>query len=361
MRRPWPVMLGSIIVLLVMAIPAFSAVFGQVDDRALRSDHPVAVAGEMLRERFPGQESSPYDVVLVGARDDAQVEAYAVALSRLDGVVRVATPQSIVVEGAVVAPNPDPATWTSGRDVRLAVTGSAPPIDPQGEALVEAIRAVPAPADEAFVGGIAAVFADATSGILDRVWLIALWIGVSTLIILFLYTGSVLIPVKAVVLNLLSLSATLGLLVWTFQGGHLGWITGDYVATGTIDISTVALIAIVAFALSMDYELFLLSRIKEEHDAGRSTADAVAFGLQRTGRIITAAALLIAVVFASFLSSGVTNIKQLGFGVTVAILVDATIVRGLLVPAFMRIAGGANWWAPGWLRRVHARFGLSDA
>lgn len=361
MRRPWPVMLGSIAVLLVMAAPAFSAVFGQVDDRALRSDHPVAVAGEVLRERFPGQESSPYDVVLLGAGDSAQVEQYAVALSGLDGVVRVATPESIVVDGSVRAPNTEPATWSSGSDIRLVVTGDVPPIDPQGEALVEAIRAQPAPADEALVGGIAAVFADSTAGIVDNAWVIALWIGVTTLIILFLYTGSVLIPIKAVVLNLLSLSATLGLLVWTFQGGHLGWITGDYTPTGTIDISTVALIAIVAFALSMDYELFLLSRIKEEHDAGRSTADAVAFGLQRTGRIITAAAVLIAVVFASFLSSGVTNIKQLGFGVTVAILVDATVVRGLLVPAFMRIAGRANWWAPAWLRRLHGRFGLSDA
>ncbi len=361
MRRPWPVMLGSIAVLLVMAIPAVTAVFGQVDDRALPSDHPVAVAGEVLRDRFGGQESSPYDVVLINAQDSAAVEAYASQLSTLDGVVRVATPDSIVVDGSVIAPNPDPATWTSGTDVRLAVTADVPPIDPQGEALVEAIRATPAPADEALVGGIAAVFADATSGILDKAWLIALWIAATTLIILFLYTGSVLIPIKAVVLNLLSLSATLGVLVWTFQGGHLGWLTGDYTNTGTVDISTVALIAIVAFALSMDYELFLLSRIKEEHDAGRDTTDAVAFGLQRTGRIITAAAVLIAVVFASFLSSGVTNIKQLGFGVTVAILVDATIVRGLLVPAFMRIAGGANWWAPPFLRRVHARFGLSDA
>jgi RND superfamily putative drug exporter len=158
----------------------------------------------------------------------------------------------------------------------------------------------------------------------------------------------------------LSLSATLGALVWVFQGGHLGWLTGDYTNTGTVDISSIALIAVVAFALSMDYELFMLSRIKEEHDAGRNTTDAVAFGLQRTGRIITAAALLIAVVFVSFLSSGVTNIKQLGFGVTVAILVDATIVRALLVPAFMRIAGGANWWAPPILRRLHDRIGLRE-
>jgi len=178
--------------------------------------------------------------------------------------------------------------------------------------------------------------------------------------VLFLFTGSVLLPIKAIVLNILSLAATLGALVWVFQGGHLTWLVGDYTNTNAVDISSIALIAVVAFALSMDYELFMLSRIKEEHDAGRNTTDAVAFGLQRTGRIITAAALLIAIVFVSFLSSGVTNIKQLGFGVTVAILVDATVVRALLVPAFMRIAGGANWWAPAPLRRLHDRIGIRE-
>ena len=135
---------------------------------------------------------------------------------------------------------------------------------------------------------------------------------------------------------------------------------GDYTVTGTVDMSTLVLVGVIAFALSMDYEVFMLSRITEEHAAGRDTTDAVAFGLQRTGRIITAAAVLIAIVFASFMTSGATNIKQLGLGVTVAILLDATIVRALLVPAFMRIAGKANWWAPSWLRKVHQRVGLQD-
>jgi len=250
--------------------------------------------------------------------------------------------------------------WESENALRLSVSSDVPAIDPRGEALLAAVRAVPAPADTALVGGLGAEWADATSAVFANVWKIAAWIAIATLIVLFLYTGSVLLPIKAVILNLLSLSATLGALVWVFQGQHLTWLTGDYVATGTIDITMVALIAVTAFALSMDYELFLLSRIKEEHDAGRGTTDAVAFGLQRTGRIITAAALLLAIVFASFLSSGVTSIKQLGFGVTVAILVDATIVRALLVPSFMRIAGSANWWAPAWLHRVHSRVGLSD-
>ena len=360
MRRPWPILVACVAVLLILAAPALGAVYGQVDDRALPRDNPAAIAGQVLRDRFPGAESSPYDVVLLQAQDSTAVDAYAEELSLIPHALRVITPTSVIVGGRVVAPNPSPATWRAGADVRLAVIGNVPPIDPQGGALVAAIRAVPPPAEQALVGGLAATFADATDGILSRVWMIALWIAVTTLLVLFLYTGSILLPVKALLMNLLSLSATLGVLVSVFQDNHLTWLTGDYTPTGTIDISTLALIAVVAFALSMDYELFLLSRIKEEHDAGRSTADAVAFGLQRTGRIITAAALLIAIVFASFVTTGTTNIKQLGFGVTVAILLDATLVRGLLVPAFMRVAGRANWWAPAPLRRLHARLGLSD-
>jgi RND superfamily putative drug exporter len=361
MRRPWPVMIGAIALLLVMAYPALSVVFGQVDDRALPPSNSAAVAGQVLRDRFPGQESAPYDVVLVGPTVDAAgIDEYAKQVSAIPDVVRVTTPTSIIVDGNVVAPNPTPQTFTADGMSRLSVVGEVPPFDAKGVAVVDALRSTPAPAADVVVGGQAAGYADSNDGILGSVWLVALWIAVTTLVVLFLFTGSVLLPFKALALNILSLSATLGALVWVFQGGHLGFLTGDYTNTGSVDISSIALIAVVAFALSMDYELFMLSRIKEEHDAGRNTTDAVAFGLQRTGRIITAAALLIAIVFVSFLSSGVTNIKQLGFGVTVAILVDATIVRALLVPAFMRIAGGANWWAPAPLRRLHDRIGLRE-
>lgn len=360
MRRPWPVLLGTTALLLVMAAPALSAVFGQVDERALPADNPAAEAGAVLRERFQEAAGSSYDIVLRGPGSPAEVRDYAIRLSEVPGMERVTTPKSVIVDGTVVAPNPDPATWTTDGAVRLEAVGDVRPVDPAGEALVADIRAVPAPATSTLVGGVAAESADSTSGVLDLVWFVALWLALTTMVILFLFTGSVLIPIKAIVLNVLSLAATLGALVWTFQGGHLTWLTGEYTPTGTIDVATLALIAVIAFALSMDYEVFMLSRIKEEHDAGRSTTDAVAMGLQRTGRIVTAAALLIAIIFASFLSSGATNIKQLGFGVTVAILLDATIVRALLVPAFMRIAGEANWWAPRWLRRTHARVGLRE-
>ncbi len=360
MRRPWPVMIASVAVLLVLAAPAIGAVFGQVDERALPADSPVAQAGQVLRDEFPGYENSPFEIVLIDAGSAEEVRTYAEQVSQLPEVERVTTPADVIVDGQVVAPNPDPTTWSSGNNVRVAAVGSVPPIDPAGEQLLADIRAIPAPASEALVGGVAADWADATQSILDRFWLVILWLALATLVILFLYTGSVLIPIKAFVLNLLSLSAALGVLVWVFQDGRLSWLTGDYTVTGTVDMSTLVLVGVIAFALSMDYEVFMLSRITEEHAAGRDTTDAVAFGLQRTGRIITAAAVLIAIVFASFMTSGATNIKQLGLGVTVAILLDATIVRALLVPAFMRIAGGANWWAPSWLRKVHQRVGLQD-
>lgn len=360
MRRPWPVLLGSIALLLLLASPALNAVFGQVDERALPADNPVAQAGQILRDEFPGYETSPYDIVLVEAGSADEIRSYAQEISQLAGVERVTTPAEIVIDGQVVAPNPDPTTWTDGDNARLAAVGSVPPIDPAGEALLADIRSIPAPAGEVLVGGVAANWGDATASIIDRFLLVVLWLALATLVILFLYTGSLLIPVKALLLNLLSLSAALGVLVWVFQEGRLSWLTGDYTVTGTIDMSTLVLVGVIAFALSMDYEVFMLSRITEEHAAGRSTTEAVAFGLQRTGRIITAAALLIAIVFASFLTSGATNIKQLGLGVTVAILLDATVVRALLVPAFMRIAGRANWWAPAWLRKVHERVGLQE-
>lgn len=360
MRRPWPVLLASVALLLTLAAPALGAVFGQVDERALPADNPVAQAGQVLREQFPGNENAPFEIVLQDASSREDVRSYAQEISQLGEIERVITPTDVIVDGQVVGPNPDPATWTFGNDVRLSAVGSVPPIDPAGEALLADIRAIPAPASEVLVGGVAADWAGATESIVDRIWLIIGWLALTTLVILFLYTGSLLIPVKAFLLNLLSLSAALGVMVWVFQEGRLSWLTGDYTVTGTIDMSTLVLVAVIAFALSMDYEVFMLSRITEEHTAGKGTTDSVAFGLQRTGRIITAAALLIAIVFASFLTSGATNIKQLGLGVTVAILLDATVVRALLVPAFMRIAGNANWWAPTWLRRVHQRVGLQE-
>lgn len=359
MRRPWPFLLGSVAVLLVLAVPALRVSPGQVDDRVLPPDNPAAAASALVRDAFAGEEGSPFEIVLRDA-DPAQVDAYAERIAAIPGIVRVETPTSVLAEGADPTPNPNGAPLAKGDLTRVIAVGDQPFGAQASVKALDAMRALPAPAAEALVGGSTATFTDANHAVTSRIPIAGLWVGLATLVILFLYTGSVLIPIKALALNLLGLAATLGVLVWIFQDGHLTWLVGDFTPTGTVDLGTMVLVAVIAFALSMDYELFLLSRIKEEHDLGRSTRDAVALGLQRTGRIITTAALLIAIVFIAFISSGVTNIKQLGFGAAFAILLDATVIRGLLVPSLMRIAGGANWWAPAWLRRIHARIGLSE-
>jgi putative drug exporter of the RND superfamily len=214
--------------------------------------------------------------------------------------------------------------------------------------------------DGRLIGGASAIYVDSQAGISDHLPAVITWLSIATLLVLFMYTGSILLPIKAVLLNLASLAATLGLVTYVFQEGNLMWLVGDFTVTGTIDTSTLVLVAVVAFGLSMDYELFMLSRIKEEHDNGASTQDAVSFGLQRSGRIISAAAILIALVFITFVTSGVTSIKMLGLGTAFAIMLDATIVRAILVPALMRIAGKWNWWAPKPLAKFHARFGITD-
>ena len=361
MRHPWRVIIGTTAVLLILAIPAFTVVFGQVDDRALPASNQTARAGELLREQFPDNNTAPLVVVLSNPRNAQEVISYAKTISKVAGIETVITPNVVVTDGQIRGRNSDRSTvWVAGNKIRIEATSKVRPVSPEGSALVKNLREIKAPADEVLVGGEAALFNDATRGVLDRTWIVAIWLVITVSIVLFLFTGSVLIPAKALLLNMLSLSATLGAMVWIFQGGHLTWLTGEYTQTGTIDVTTLALVGVIAFALSMDYEVFMLARIKEEHDGGATTTDSVAFGLQRTGRIVTAAAVLIAIVFASFLSSSVTNIKSLGFGVAFAIILDATVVRALLVPAFMRIAGNANWWAPPPLRRLHNRIGLRE-
>ncbi|MEO3937714.1 MMPL family transporter [Dermatophilaceae bacterium Soc4.6] len=361
MRRPVPVLFAVITLLGVLASPVLGVSFTQTDQRALPADHPVAVTSATLATRFAGQQGSPVDVVLPGMASRAtDVRQYAETLSRLPHVVTVTTPTDVVASGAVVAPNPDPRSWAAGPDARLAVVSDVEPVTNAGRDLVASIRSTAPPVPDRLVGGTAAQFTDSQSAIADRGrWALA-WIALATLVLLFLFTGSVLIPVKAVLLNVLSLTATLGVLVWVFQEGHLQWLVGDFTVTGGVDTSMAVLVAVTAFALSMDYEVFLIARIAEEHHRGSDTQRSVTLGLQRSGRIITAAAVLLAVVFATFVTSGVTNIKQLGFGVAFAILLDATVVRGLLVPALMRLLGEANWWAPRWLTRVHGRLGLRE-
>jgi RND superfamily putative drug exporter len=237
------------------------------------------------------------------------------------------------------------ATW-------LAVQSAVEPYSIEGERLAKALRAVPAPF-RVEVTGISARIADTKATMARRLPIALAVIVITTFLALLALTGSVLAPLKALVLNALSLTAVFGALVFVFQEGHLRWLVGDFTVTNTINVLNPPLLFCIAFGLSMDYEVFMLSRIKEEYDRRGDNAGAIAWGLQRTGPLITAAAALMAIVFVSFSTSGVTNVKAIGVGMALAVVIDATIVRAALVPAFMRLAGRFNWWAPAPLRALH--------
>jgi RND superfamily putative drug exporter len=333
MRRPISITVLSLIILGVLAAPLTSAKFSQTDSRTLPASNPAAIATAVQAERFPGQTGNPIEIIIPsGVNKGEEVAAYITAIGKVEGVVLV-----------------NPAR-PYGEDLRITAIHSMLPRTPEAQKLIHDLRDVTPPAGT-IIGGVAADYTDSQDGIAETLPLALGWIAISVLILLFLFTGSVILPIKAIILNVLSLAATMGVLTWVFIDGHLQWLVGEFTVTGTLDTSIVILIAVVVFGLSMDYEVFLLSRIREEHDAGKSNEDAVAIGLQRSARIITAAAVLLAVVFASFVLSGVTSIKSMGFGVALAVMLDATIVRGLLVPALMRLFGERNWWAPKSMQR----------
>ena len=341
MRRPLPVLFVGLLFLASLFSLSSSVVFGQSDDRVLPADSPARVASDMLRERFEGRETSPIEILVKGT--DEQVNEFIDVVADQEDIVRVA-----------IVPTQEESDW-----VRINAITDLEPRSPEGLEQVVALRALDVEVDEYLIGGGGAYYTDSQQGIEQALPIAALWVFISTFILLFLFTGSLVLPLKAILLNVLSLGAVFGLIGWIFQNGELQWLIGEYSVTGTIDTSSVVMIALVAFGLSMDYELFLLSRIKEQHDAGFNTVNSVALGLQRSGRIITAAALILAVTFGAFASSGVSIMKMLGLGIAVAILLDATLIRGFLVPAIMRLLGGANWWAPKWLKRLYEKAGLS--
>jgi RND superfamily putative drug exporter len=333
MRRPVAVVMLSLIVLTVLAAPIKNIVFSQVDSRVLPASNSAALASKIISDRFPGQEGNPIEIIVPnGATMGTQINQYTNEIAQVPGIVRIGDSQ------------------VSGNDVRVTAIHSMGPRTPAAEVLIKEIRKIRAP-EGTLIGGVAADYADTQIGIAKTMPWALLWIAIGVLILLFVFTGSIILPIKAIILNILSLGATLGVITWIFVDGHLKWLVGDFTVTGSVDTGSIILVAVVAFGLSMDYEVFLLSRIKEEHDAGRSNVESVATGLQRSARIITAAAGLLAIVFASFMLSGVTSIKMLGFGVAFAILLDASLVRALLVPALMRLFGERNWWAPNAMKR----------
>ena len=333
MKRPVGAVVLSLLILTVMAAPITNIKFSQGDSRMLPADNKAAVATALQADRFPGQTGNPIEIVIRNGSDKLEeITAYAAEVGKLSGIVAVQPPVTI------------------GKDVRVVAYQSMLPRTPESQGLIHDIRDIKSP-DGTLVGGVAADYTDSQDGISRTLpWALG-WVILSVLVLIFIFTGSIILPIKAVLLNFLSLAATMGALTWVFIDGHLQWLVGSFTVTGALDTSIVILIAVVVFGLSMDYELFLLSRIREEHLAGKSNVESVAVGLQRSARIITAAAMLLAVVFAAFITSGVTSIKSMGFGVALAVILDATIVRGLLVPALMRLFGERNWWAPKSMQR----------
>ena len=334
---------------------------GFPDDRVLPGSASARQIQDEIRQDFDDDLSSAVTVIMHGPIDPGELAAYTRQLSEIDDVNSAGSSAGIFVSGGQVAPgSPDD---TRGDTHVLSISTDRAVMSEGAIEQLDAMRALPVPAGtEVWFTGLTAVTDDTVDSIYAHLpWVLGL-IAVATFILLFLFTGSVVLPLKALVLNILSLSATFGAMVWFFQEGHLGGL--GTTATGTLNATMPVLLFCVAFGLSMDYEVFLLGRIREEWlHSGRTRADndhAVALGLARTGKVITAAALLMSIVFAAIAASEVSFMRMFGVGLTLAVLMDATLVRMFLVPAFMRLAGRANWWAPAPLRRLHDRFGLSE-
>ncbi|MFT4126318.1 MAG: MMPL family transporter [Gordonia sp. (in: high G+C Gram-positive bacteria)] len=365
LRHATPVGAGVVVLLLVLGAPFLSITFGFPDDRVLPASASAHAVQAEIRDEFDQELGGEITAVVTGPGDSAARAEYAAALSRVDGVTLVAGTPGAFADGRQVGPgNPDDSRETDDGVVGLlSISSTTEALTDAGEAQLESLRSVATP------GGIHAEFTGLQASNTDTVdaiygalpWVLGV-IAIATFVLLFLFTGSVVLPLKALVLNVASLAATFGAMVWFFQDGHLGGL--GTTATGYLVATMPVLMFCIAFGLSMDYEVFLLGRIREEwvgSDKSRGANDhAVAIGLARTGRVVTAAALLMSIVFAGIGASQVSFMRMFGVGLTLAVLMDATIIRMLLVPAFMRLAGRANWWAPGPLRALHERIGLSE-
>jgi uncharacterized membrane protein YdfJ with MMPL/SSD domain len=342
MRRPVPIAAGAATLLIVLGIPFLGVKFTGVDASVLPREQSARVVDDALRTEFPPSRTSPiYVAARGGPGDRAEIERYAQRLGALPGIV--------------VAPRVQQADGL----YRIDLVGRGPALDQQAKELVRDVRAVDAPVPVR-VGGQTAGFLDQQKALSDSLPIALAILATTTLVILFLMTGSVILPVKALVMNLLTLSAAFGLLVLIFQDGHGESVLG-FTSQGALESSQPVLLFAVAFGLSTDYGVFLLTRIKEAHDNGASNQEAVALGLERTGRIVTFAALLFVIAIGAFATSQIIFIKQLGVGTALAVLIDATIVRALLVPSLMQLLGDWNWWAPKPLARLHRRIGLSES
>jgi len=346
MRRPLVYVTVITIALLALGAPFLRISWGGTDARTLPAASTVRQVSQTLDSQFPVNSTDPIEALITGpgasAGGSAALASY---LHRIDAIPGVTGTQ---------------VTGSKGDTIRVDVGYAPAPVSPAARHIVTKIRALAPPAGATvLVGGTTAGLVDELASLGSVLPWMALLVCVSTFVLLFLAFGSVVLPLKAIVMNVLSLGATFGVVVWIFQWGHLSGLL-RFTPTGSIDPTMPILMAAVIFGLSMDYEVFLLSRIRERYDQTGDNTVAVAAGLQRTGGVITSLALLLIIVVGAFSASGITFIKLMGVGMIVALLVDASVVRVLLVPATMRLLGRANWWAPRPLRRLYARYGFKE-
>jgi RND superfamily putative drug exporter len=342
MRRPVLYLLAVTIVLGAIAAPFLRATFGGFDERVLPEGTPSRTVAERISNEFPGGSIAPILALVSGASPGAAQ----------DFANRVRTLPDVT--GAEV-------TVTRGTSSLVSITYAGEPTSEEAREVVQSVRATAPPPDaEVLVGGRPAADVDQIASLGGRLPWMALFVGVVTFLLLFFAFGSVVLPLKAILMNIVSIGASFGVVVWIFQDGHLAdWL--GFTSTGFLEPTNIILMLAILFGLSTDYEVFLLSRVREEWDATGDNRTAVAAGLQRTGGIITAAALLLIVVIGGFATGGAATIKMLGIGTLVAVAVDAALVRTLLVPATMRLLGRWNWWAPGPLAKVYRRYGLRES
>jgi RND superfamily putative drug exporter len=342
MRRPLPIATGSALFLIVLGLPFLGIKFNTVDPTVLPESASARVAYDNVSEQFPPYHDTPIWIDFEGGGPKAAAR-FAADVRAVPGVAEVAPPQRLAPGVTAVQ-----------------AFAEHPFVSEQSQGTVEAIRALPEPAGATvLVSGASADFVDFQDSLSDHLPIALAIVIVATLVVLFLMTGSVVLPIKSLIMNFLNLSAVFGLLVLTFQDGRLEGFLG-YTSPGAIEQTMPILLFAIAFGLSTDYAVFLLSRIKEARDNGASDSESVAIGLERTGRIVTAAALLFAVAMGAFATSQIIFIKENGVGTALAVLIDASIIRALLVPALMELLGKWNWWAPRPLRRLHERWGISE-
>ncbi|WP_329125986.1 MMPL family transporter [Streptomyces sp. NBC_01465] len=360
MRRPALTALPVLAVLLLAASPLLGVTFGTPDERVLPESAAARQVATALREDFRANDTGSVQVVTEGGVQPGALSTYAQRLSRLDGVVRVDASSGTYTKGQAQPAGPASAALGRSDAQRIEVVSAFTPKSGDAQDLVREIRALPGPSGTTtLVGGDDARLVDSKHSIGIRLPLAAGLIAVTTFVLLFLFTGSVVQPLRALLLNAVSLSASVGVMVWIFQDGHLASLLGF--TPQPLDTSMTVLLFCVTFGLSMDYEVFVTSRMKELHDAGADRSTVVTQGLARTGRIVSMAAGLLAVSFFAFGTSSISFLQMFGIGSGLAIVIDAVAVRGILVPAAMRVLGDRAWYAPPLLRRLHGRVGLAEA